>query len=86
METCPGCRNTVDPEVCWCGSPADAHGFENHSFVPMGCDCGRIRPTCQTCENWERISPSAGWCGLFIKPTAATHGTECTAHSLIKPT
>jgi hypothetical protein len=38
--TCPGCGNRVDWEVCWCGEEKRLHTAE-HSFVPMGCDCGR---------------------------------------------
>jgi hypothetical protein len=40
---CPECGHEVDPEVCWCGTDAknhDAHE-QGHSFIPMGCECGR---------------------------------------------
>jgi hypothetical protein len=38
---CPGCKNEIDPEVCHCGDPKHI-GHDNHNFVPMGCDCGRM--------------------------------------------
>lgn len=36
-EICAGCGQTIDPEWCWCGDPADRH--KDHSLVPMGCLC-----------------------------------------------
>lgn len=42
--TCPGCENEIDPETCHCGEtikPGVVH--DNHSPVPMGCDCGRVK-------------------------------------------
>jgi hypothetical protein len=41
MEICPGCKRRIDPEVCWCGE-AEPHFSTDHSFIPMGCDCGRV--------------------------------------------
>lgn len=42
---CPGCGNEIDPDVCWCGSEQAYHCSDlGHSFVPMGCDCGRTTP------------------------------------------
>lgn len=41
---CPGCKNEIDETVCWCGDLYEHHKFcSDHSFVPMGCDCGRIK-------------------------------------------
>lgn len=40
---CPGCGKWMDPEVCHCGDSKEHHTNE-HSFVPMGCDCGRMQP------------------------------------------
>lgn len=39
---CPGCGQECDPTVCWCGEEkfSGEHSV-SHSFVPMGCDCGR---------------------------------------------
>jgi len=40
---CPDCGREIDPEVCWCGETKAGHDpfWFGHSFVPMGCDCGR---------------------------------------------
>ena len=41
-QTCPGCGNSIDPEVCWCGDYIKDHSISSgHSPIPMGCDCGR---------------------------------------------
>ena len=41
---CPRCKNEIDPESCWCGSGKSGHPYDlGHSFVPMGCDCGRVK-------------------------------------------
>jgi hypothetical protein len=43
-EICPGCKQECDPEICWCGTEKATHDdYEEHSFVPMGCYCGRVR-------------------------------------------
>lgn len=39
--TCPGCGRRTDSEVCWCGEHEKNH-TSDHSFIPMGCQCGRI--------------------------------------------
>ena len=53
---CPGCKQEIDPEVCHCGEYRAGHSsFSDHSFVPMGCECGRVKiedvpifaPNCQ---------------------------------------
>jgi hypothetical protein len=32
----------IDPDTCWCGQPENEHsGFDNHIFIPIGCDCYR---------------------------------------------
>ena len=39
---CSGCGNEIDPEWCCCGNSKNSHlGWEEHQFVPMGCDCLR---------------------------------------------
>ena len=40
---CRWCKKEIDPEICWCGIPPEDHApyFDNHSFVPIGCDCLR---------------------------------------------
>lgn len=39
-EVCQGCKQEIDPEVCWCGELLKDHGFNsNHSAIPMGCRC-----------------------------------------------
>jgi len=40
---CKGCGKEHDPDVCWCGTPLDQHTYEEHPFVPMGCDCYRVK-------------------------------------------
>lgn len=41
-ETCKGCGNEIDPDVCWCGDLINSHsGYEGHLAIPIGCDCGR---------------------------------------------
>jgi len=43
-ETCPLCKNQIDPDICWCGIRPEDHRFiEDHFFIPMGCDCYRIK-------------------------------------------
>lgn len=52
---CDGCGAPIDPSVCWCGATCEDHGpFENHGFVPLGCECHRDRPH-------EGV-----WFGLFV--------------------
>jgi hypothetical protein len=41
---CPDCHNEIDPDTCHCGQGINEHGGETHSFVPMGCQCGREPP------------------------------------------
>jgi hypothetical protein len=40
---CGGCGNSIDPDVCHCGTAIKEHhqGGDCHAPVPMGCDCGR---------------------------------------------
>ena len=41
-ERCPSCGNQIQSDVCWCGCTYANHDhIYDHSFVPMGCDCGR---------------------------------------------
>lgn len=41
-EKCPDCGNPIDPDYCHCGEIEAAHnGWTGHSFVPIGCQCGR---------------------------------------------
>lgn len=43
-QQCGVCLQGIDPDWCWCGSSKDQHqgfGFDNHQFIPMGCDCYR---------------------------------------------
>ena len=40
-EVCRGCGEEIDPDVCWCGDEMGKHtGYEGHSPVPLGCECG----------------------------------------------
>ena len=41
LSICPYCKNEVDLDVCYCGTMREDHNFVEHSFVPLGCDCGR---------------------------------------------
>jgi hypothetical protein len=42
---CSGCGVEVDYDVCHCGAYPEEHGLggEEHSFVPMGCNCMRAK-------------------------------------------
>ena len=40
---CSGCKQKIDPDVCWCGDSYKNHGYDGHSFVPMGCNCARAK-------------------------------------------
>lgn len=42
-EICPGCDEQIDTTVCYCGMPPENHRFEEHPFVPVGCDCYRAK-------------------------------------------
>jgi hypothetical protein len=35
---CPGCKQVIDPTICYCGEPPEGD-HDNHHFVPMGCRC-----------------------------------------------
>lgn len=49
--TCQGCGKEIDPDVCWCGDEIDRHtGYEGHSPVPMGCECGFVDG-----DDWEGV-------------------------------
>ena len=40
MEICHGCKEEIDPEMCWCGQLIKYHnGYEGHIIVLMGCIC-----------------------------------------------
>lgn len=42
---CPGCNNSCDLSVCWCGKPRETHArpvYECRNFVPMGCTCQHV--------------------------------------------
>lgn len=43
LEMCPGCKEEVDAEVCYCGVDLKSHDAweEGHNFVAMGCQCWR---------------------------------------------
>ena len=43
VRRCGGCHNQIDPDCCCCGSSRTHHDPMElgHSFVPMGCNCGR---------------------------------------------
>lgn len=44
---CSGCKQPIDPEVCWCGEYADDHNEgSGHSPVPMGCRCLMMSGPC----------------------------------------
>lgn len=51
-EVCRGCGKEIDPGVCWCGTPPDAHDpyYDEHTPVPMGCECYRIKPDAALAE------------------------------------
>lgn len=37
-EICPGCKQEIDPDWCWCGDKIDHDAFEaGHTGIPMGC-------------------------------------------------
>lgn len=40
-DTCPGCKNEIELEWCWCGDLVQAHNPYNsdHSPVEQGCTC-----------------------------------------------
>jgi predicted nucleic acid-binding Zn-ribbon protein len=39
---CQGCKQEIDPECCGCGDgPLASH--DGHFFIPMGCDCFRVK-------------------------------------------
>jgi hypothetical protein len=62
METvCPGCKNEIDPELCWCGDAIGRHSYhDGHSPVPMGCDCGRIKSPPNETTTETPVSPDLG--------------------------
>jgi hypothetical protein len=37
---CDGCHQEIDPDCCCCGAPINGY-HDNHSPVPMGCQCFR---------------------------------------------
>lgn len=45
VRRCGGCLNQIDPDCCCCGALLRGHDPMElgHSFVPMGCDCGRVK-------------------------------------------
>lgn len=41
-DVCSGCNQPILKETCWCGEDKMNHSmFDNHVFIPMGCDCFR---------------------------------------------
>jgi hypothetical protein len=44
-ETCSLCKNEIDPDTCWCGMGPEDHNayYDGHFFIPIGCDCYRIK-------------------------------------------
>ena len=41
---CPGCGKEIWPNMCSCGNVRESHtGKEDHTFVPIGCVCGKIK-------------------------------------------
>ena len=38
---CQGCKQRVDPTVCWCGEPPEAV-HDGHHFRPHGCECNMV--------------------------------------------
>jgi hypothetical protein len=44
LKKCPECKQEIDPDTCWCGDLYESHTvFDGHYFVPMGCDCFRVK-------------------------------------------
>jgi hypothetical protein len=39
IQRCSGCKQQIDIYVCWCGTGANSHSYEEHQFVPYGCEC-----------------------------------------------
>ena len=55
--TCPGCKNEIDEEVCWCGDEIKKHtAHDGHNPVPMGCTCGYV---CAGVDYAQGITPEA---------------------------
>lgn len=38
---CSGCGQEIDPDICYCGEPINGGNHDNHSPVPIGCNCHR---------------------------------------------
>ena len=47
ISQCAECGNEIDVDMCYCGiCHADHNAMEQgHNFVPVGCDCGRGKPS-----------------------------------------
>ena len=40
---CGGCKEEIDPDVCWCGDlMINHHSGCEHIPTPMGCRCGYV--------------------------------------------
>jgi len=50
---CPGCKQEIDPDTCWCGDLMKGHSYDGHSPVPMGCDCGRMTQNILSKPPWK---------------------------------
>lgn len=43
--TCSGCKEEIDPDVCWCGDLMNSHTYScGHMPVPLGCRCFYSKP------------------------------------------
>ena len=53
---CKSCWNTVDPEVCHCGTETKKHNayLDGHTPVPMGCSCGYAKRSYWTPHSEDR--------------------------------
>lgn len=48
---CGRCHEEIDPDTCGCGMPIEGHAlYDNHSPIPMGCDCYRAKEGARDAE------------------------------------
>ena len=57
---CPHCKNEIDLDSCWCGRGKSGHPYDlGHSFVPMGCDCGRVDRIAQAAQDEKGVGDAS---------------------------
>jgi hypothetical protein len=77
---CEGCGNEIDPDTCGCGEPINGY-HDNHTPIPMGCDCHRSTRVEADCAQPERQATDDIVAELREAARALRHDSTVDTHA-----